>query len=216
MIETFDRKVNYGSIGTLKWPVGDTGAYDGPMADWQHNIETILQNVKDFNVVVQAGGCCGLYPLLYSKFFKKVHTFEPSPDNFYCLELNCKSQPNITYANVALHDTETFCYMSTGERGNVGVHHITKVDQGNIRTRTIDSLNLEHCDLIHLDVEGHEIYILRGAEKTIKKFSPVIVLEDNKRACAVSLNQLGYNYYKELKHDILYRNVQTGHLEECK
>ena len=209
MIETFDREVNYGLIGTLKWPVGDSGAYNGPMDDWQHNIESILLNVKDFHVVVQAGGCCGLYPLLYSGFFRKVYTFEPSPDNFYCLELNCKAQPNIIYENTALHCAATFCNMSTDERGNVGVHHITEVGQGNIPTRTIDSLNLEYCDLIHLDVEGHELYILEGAEKTIKKFSPTIVLEDNKQTCASTLKQLGYNYRKELKHDILYR-IEKG------
>jgi hypothetical protein len=41
----------------------------------------------------------------------------------------------------------------------------------------IDDLNLECCDLIHLDIEGYELHALMGARNTIEKHQPLIVLE---------------------------------------
>ena len=41
----------------------------------------------------------------------------------------------------------------------------------------IDNLNLPGCDLIQLDVEGYELNALLGAEKTIKKYYPVLCVE---------------------------------------
>jgi hypothetical protein len=38
-------------------------------------------------------------------------------------------------------------------------------------------LKLDHCDLIQLDIEGYEMFALRGAKETIKKFHPLICIE---------------------------------------
>lgn len=42
---------------------------------------------------------------------------------------------------------------------------------------TLDSLNLQNLSLIKMDVENYEYFILKGAEKTIKRNKPVIVFE---------------------------------------
>ena len=42
---------------------------------------------------------------------------------------------------------------------------------------TIDSLYLENVSLMKIDVEGHELSVLKGAEQTILKNKPVIILE---------------------------------------
>jgi FkbM family methyltransferase len=46
-----------------------------------------------------------------------------------------------------------------------------------IPTLTIDSLGLERCDLIKIDIEGMEPFALRGAAKTIERFRPIISAE---------------------------------------
>ena len=53
-----------------------------------------------------------------------------------------------------------------GDEMNVGMHRIGKIGEGNTKTTTIDSLELNECDLIHLDAEGHEVPILYGAADT--------------------------------------------------
>ena len=46
-----------------------------------------------------------------------------------------------------------------------------------VRCVRIDSLKLDRCDLLKLDIEGMEIDALKGALKTIEEFSPVVVAE---------------------------------------
>ncbi|AXQ69799.1 methyltransferase [Caulobacter phage CcrSC] len=44
---------------------------------------------------------------------------------------------------------------------------------------TLDSFGLEDVDYLKIDVEGFELRVLRGAEATIERFRPVIVIEQN-------------------------------------
>ena len=45
---------------------------------------------------------------------------------------------------------------------------------------SIDALGLDQLSLIQLDVEGHELLALQGAQKTIERCAPIIMIEDNK------------------------------------
>jgi hypothetical protein len=49
----------------------------------------------------------------------------------------------------------------------------------NVNMVTIDSLNLQQCDYIKIDVEGAEILVLTGALNTINQFHPIIFFEEN-------------------------------------
>jgi hypothetical protein len=53
----------------------------------------------------------------------------------------------------------------------------------------VDDLNLSRCDLIHLDIEGFELFALKGAINTINKCKPTIVIE----YAEIWLNRYGYN-----------------------
>ena len=44
-------------------------------------------------------------------------------------------------------------------------------------TMRIDDLALPGCDLIQLDLEGYELFALKGGLDTINKYKPVIVIE---------------------------------------
>lgn len=45
---------------------------------------------------------------------------------------------------------------------------------------TLDSFNLEHCDLLKLDLEGAEYFAIMGAAETIDRCAPVVVLEESR------------------------------------
>jgi FkbM family methyltransferase len=160
----------------------DDGAWDGVRDDWPTHNSKILEHVKRFNTVVQAGGHQGLYPRLLSDMFKFVYTFEPDPINFHCLVNNCQKD-NIFKFNSALGDKHTMVRMNepakdlTTMKDNSGMNSIDVDKIGNTPQLMIDDLNLNSCDLIWLDVEGYEIRALMGAENTIDKFKPVIMAE---------------------------------------
>jgi FkbM family methyltransferase len=194
------RPVNHEGISELWWVSQDAKAFLGPLNDWKNDRDKFLHYVKNKNTVVQAGGNCGLYARFYGNYFNTVYSFEPNPDNFSCLRLNCSDTKYHLY-NVALGEKfgKAELYFPKKKFKNAGAWKIQLNDSGYVDVITIDSLNLDSCDLMHLDVEEFEPYVLRGALETIKKFNPVIILE-NGHGHEVVL-PLGYKIVEKLTSD---------------
>jgi FkbM family methyltransferase len=95
---------------------------------------------------------------------------------------------NVIKINAALGETPAFCSIQRVTDRNVGMHKVS--GNGFIPIMTIDNMNLPVLDFLQLDVEGYEAHSLKGAEKTIARCRPVIVVEGTK---ADSLLQQ-YNY----------------------
>jgi FkbM family methyltransferase len=214
-MKTFDVKVrvreeSVDGVSHWMWPKTDTGAWDGPSAEWMNtHKDGYLKFCKKFDVVVQAGGNCGLYPMLFSQYFTRVYTFEPDPLNFHCLVNNCQ-MPNIFKFNAALGETNKLLHIYNGNEGNVGCHTVgddpTKYTtmQSFIPTLTIDQLALDHCDLIQLDCEGYEPNIIMGAMDTIERFKPVISLETSNQETDLILTQFGYTHKLSVGSDKIF------------
>lgn len=181
------------------WPKDDVGAWEGPKNDWPQIKQGIIDYVKKFNVVVQAGGNCGMYPRLLSNMFQTVYTFEPDPLNFHCLVHNCQKD-NIIKINAALGETNKLLRVVPLNNENVGMH---KVQDDGVRitpTFTIDQLALTQCDLIQLDCEGYEPNVVLGAMETISTFKPVIILETYNDEIGQLLTPLGYSIKGTIGH----------------
>ena len=56
-----------------------------------------------------------------------------------------------------------------------GGSHVT--GPGTTPTLMIDDLNLQICDLIHLDIEGYEEFVLPELRGVIDKFKPILQVE---------------------------------------
>jgi FkbM family methyltransferase len=165
-----------------------------------------MEHVKDRRVCIQAGGYCGIFPRLFAQMFDMVYTFEPDPDNFYCLTLNCQNT-NIIKNQAALGDTHEMVNVVRRVDSNRGMNVVVP-NQGEaaiaIPTYRIDDLQLNACDLIMLDVEGYEKFILRGAEETIAKFKPVVVVEDTNMDIEELLFKHGYTKRSTTHRDTIY------------
>lgn len=184
------RKELVDGLGPWTWIREDTGAWDGPKADWEtSHKEAYFKHVKKFGVAIQAGGNQGMYPRLLAQRFKAVYTFEPDPLNFYCLVQNCQ-EDNIVKMQAALGMKAELIKVNRHNFTNAGMHQVSP--GGFIPSLTIDSLNLPELDFMSLDVEGYEEKILRGAERTIEKFRPVIAAENAGGGVVSFLNAFGY------------------------
>jgi FkbM family methyltransferase len=69
---------------------------------------------------------------------------------------------------------------------------------------SIDQLAVDDLSIIQLDVEGHELPVLKGAIGTIRSHQPVIVVEDNNRSCPRFLAELKYVEVAQLGLDHVY------------
>lgn len=194
-------------FGPWKWPERDTGAWDGPVSDWKSHKETISV-LKNKRTAIQAGGCCGLYPVLLSGMFDEVMTFEPDDKNFYFLEQNIKClSPHINTSKVALGNENKFVAMSAFDETNVGTHTVNE-NIGPIEMIRLDSfleraVN-EEIDLIWYDLEGYELKALQGSIETIKKHRPMIGAERPTEALEAFLFGLDYEKFTKSEMDVFY------------
>lgn len=125
----------------------------------------------------------------------RLYAFEPVLENFIlaklCVEAN--GLDNVLLTNAGLGEAIAVAHIDTGETGDHrgGSSAIAERGQPTMLT-TIDSFAIDDLTIIQLDVEGHELEALNGARRTLKANAPFVLIEDNKRACAEMLQDLGY------------------------
>ena len=76
--------------------------------------------------------------------------------------------------------------------GNSGMARVAVRAEGR-KTQRIDTIarGLD-VGLIKVDVEGHELYVLRGARKTLERCRPALVVEGDAAILSAELESLGY------------------------
>lgn len=169
------------------------------------------------NNVVHAGGNIGLYALEFAKYFKNVYTFEPENDNFSALCLNCANVQNIFPYKAVLGNSHTPVSLKNQDETNCGTWQVVD-GKNNIPMFQIDDLNME-VNVIHLDIEGFEIFALSGAIQTIKKYRPLIAFEDLGHSRTYNyvkadidkfLVDLGYNMSRTYASEIMYYHGENN------
>lgn len=140
--------------------------------------------VKPGDTVIDAGGCWGDTALYFSaKGAAKVFVYEFIPSNIEIFRKNISLNPhyekNINLLEKAVWETSNV-NLSFDDRGPAS--RVGKIGQykGNTQTLSIDDLvtseNLSQVDFIKMDIEGAELYALKGASETIRKFKPKLAI----------------------------------------
>lgn len=155
------------------------------------SVERILKHVRAKDTVVQAGGHRGLWPMYLAEHFKKVYTFEPHKRNFRFLQVLAQAE-NITAYRAALGDSRRAVTVEPGNPARVttGGYCIRRDKPGDTLMMRVDDLPLTALDALLLDIEGSELMALKGAEHSILKYKPLIVIEKNEECC----ENLGYEF----------------------
>jgi len=127
---------------------------------------------KKFKTVIDVGAWCGTWAKAMEPHARQIIAFEPDPVHFECLQRNCTI--NCVPRREALGDEHKM--ISLTEDDFTQAKRVT--GDGDIRMTTIDSLKYSDVDLIKIDVEGYEMKVLKGAEKTFKE-SQYLMIELN-------------------------------------
>jgi len=133
--------------------------------------------VNNRKVALDIGANIGLWSRDLCNTFEKVIAFEPVAQFRDCLRRNVHHAA-LQINECALGETDTSIEMVITP-GNTGHSHVNQdtVGVGSIPMRRLDSLNLQDVGYIKIDCEGYELPIVRGAEETIKRCRPVMVVE---------------------------------------
>jgi FkbM family methyltransferase len=153
----------------------------------------------------------------------KVYAFEPHPKNLERIELELKQNKDlesiITVFNVALSDkegTEVFNLNNDVESGRSSGGFIESADtvwdksayiERGFQKMTIPTLPLDKMskiginrkpDVLKIDVEGAEAFVLYGAKETIIKYKPLILLEVHSTKAMFDV----MNFFNKLHYEI--------------
>lgn len=191
------------------WPAADQGCWA-----WMNREprlpERVTAHCRRFRTAIVAGANAGFYVPQYADLFESVIAVEPEPTNFLALTRNCQ-QEHVIKVQAVLGDSRGGVSMRTDCGANCGGYYVNHT--GHIPTLTIDDFGAD-VDAIHLDVEGFEGIALRGAERTIDRCRPVIMVENignesrygfSGEYVAEFLAARGYVVAEKLIHDTIYR-----------
>lgn len=141
-----------------------------------------MTHVKHRGHAVDIGAQIGLWTRVMALDFERVTSFEPLPEHHECFELNV-TVPNVILHKVALSDgSGEFDLVSPAETtGNTHVMAVGEIaDKSRVVTvsaHPMDSFGLTDINFLKIDVEGYELPVVLGAERTIRKYKPVIIIE---------------------------------------
>ena len=183
-------------------------------------LDTFFNSIStsDFKdkIALDIGANIGNHSIYFSKYFKKVLSFEPVSRTFQILLLNTKFLENVEVFNFALSDTtkQSKIFVNTKSSGLSSLEN-TQNHVENINIKVFD--NLENIDfnlikLVKIDVEGHEVNVLNGMKNLLKSASPVLLIEfqgPKKNDIIKLLNSLNYDKFFIVKKVGFYSKLNS-------
>ena len=173
-------RILFGPLAGWKWLVES-----GNNAYWlgiyeREYVQAFSQQIKPGNVVFDIGSQAGYYTLIASRLTKKegrVFAFEPFPPNIDFVKKHCHLNKctNVKLFEVAVAG-------SSGKRkfqaNNSFMGHFSGQGELEVDVVTLDELaakqDIASPNVIKIDVEGMEYWVLRGGEKLILEHKPTI------------------------------------------
>lgn len=140
--------------------------------------DNIIQELTNTDFI-DGGAFVGDSSLMFEKFFdpRKIHAFEPELSNykyiFDTIERNHLSK--IVPVNIGLGNKEGNMKIDSMGAGS----SLSDMGDQTVNITTTDNYVFKNnlsVGLIKLDVEGHGLSAIKGAEKTIIKFIPVLLI----------------------------------------
>jgi len=162
-----------------------------------NNLRKLQELRPNARTILDIGANIGSNTVEYSTWAKEVHSFEPTPKLYAQLVKNVSLNQNnpdtlrwhndqsmtrsakVNTYQMAVGDKPGVVHMKT-YNNNAGKNYVTSVKTNNtveVNVITIDSMNFTDVDIMKIDVEGYEPFVLIGAEETINKYRPVIQTE---------------------------------------
>ncbi|MCC9606312.1 FkbM family methyltransferase [Blastopirellula sp. JC732] len=138
---------------------------------------------------IDVGGNVGHIAYFLAQHCKQVYTFEAVEVVYERLKSVSQLADNIVVQHLAISD---FCgeadfFVDHERLSNSGLHDVSAVSTSfkpstqfrstKTPVKSIDSLGIEDVGFIKVDVEGSELDVLRGAEATLARYSPDLLLE---------------------------------------
>lgn len=210
------------------------GSGGGVQQSGERAVFKLLGTGKDPLCVFDVGANKGQYlNMVYNEFLNReveIHSFEPGSFTFDILKKKSPDSPKVKLNNIGLGETEGEFTLYYDEQGS-GLASLTKRrldhfsigfdNSEKIHVITLDDYcaqnDVKYIHLLKLDVEGHEMDVLKGSMKMFASGSIGIVTFEF-GGCNIdtrSFFQDFYYFFKEQKMQ-LFRITPSGYLFKVK
>jgi FkbM family methyltransferase len=174
-------------------------------SDFEPYVKRIF-NPKKGEIVFDVGAHIGTYTLRTAKMVGRrglVVSFEPDEDNFHLLQKNVEINgfKNVLLIKAALgkNDEVRLFYMAIDPLFSSFLSYRSLVDvreERKVQVMTLDrivqKLKLTHIDWIKIDVEGSEMDVLEGGEKSLKNLVRRVIIETDSEKVLRFLRQRNF------------------------
>ena len=175
--------------------------YNGRLMYQFRTIEACVSKIPKNRrgIALDIGSHIGTWAYILMDNFDFVHCFEPIKIHQDCWRKNIDKYKNSKLYPMALGNKDDKIKMMYPEETTVatyveGHNYNGKGKQilfDNIPMTTLDSFEFTDVDFIKIDVEGHQLEVIKGAEQTILKNKPYILVEDHSKGTPA------FNYLKD-------------------
>ena len=172
------------------------------VSPWEEHEFNIIEKFGKEGVYVDAGAYIGTHSIIMASKADKVYAFEANPENAKVLRENIKInnlEDKIEAVEKAVSSKKGIVKFKFSKGGD-GTGKISK-DGVEVESISIDDVVKGKVGLIKIDVEGHEIEVLKGSRKALKNFPPLIFEALNEKEfknTADLLEKQGYNKFYKL------------------
>lgn len=154
-----------------------------------HKYAAALPYVRRHRLAVDVGAHVGLWSWVLARDFERIICFEPMLEHQQCWKKNLSLAPNAQLLPFALGAKIAQAHIRTrtpGSSGDTGIDPVaersslraTIQPEGElIKVRPLDDFELTNIDLIKIDCEGYELFVLQGAVETLKRNKPCLIVE---------------------------------------
>jgi FkbM family methyltransferase len=151
-------------------------------------LDYIVKRYPKHTEIIDIGANIGNHATFFCNYLDctKIHCYEPVQSNIELLEKNLSPFSNkYQIYQCALSNMEGTLPLYNSQRDNFGGFSLHSYHNGSsfkvsesVPVKTLDSFNFENVSMIKIDVENHENEVLEGAKETIRKYKPILFLEN--------------------------------------
>ncbi len=163
----------------IGWMRSRNKIVDGRLTYQYSKYEAALEWTKDRKRAVDVGAHIGTWAFWLARDFDRVEAFEPTPKHQQCFIANVPhGNVSLFYCALGKEPGEVFLKNFTSDAsGDTGI-----ADEGTpAKMRRLDDFRFDDVSFLKIDCEGYELNILHGAEDTLKRCKPCVVVEQKPR-----------------------------------